>query len=1005
MDAMTAPSYHPVVCPVLIGRVPQLDRLRQDIDASYNGRGSLALISGEAGIGKSRLVREVSAYARAQGCLVLHGACFPQDTASPYAMMLDLLRAHFVRYNAQDPIADADPIVRELFQLLPGIVPLVPNLTASIDPETHKRRLFATLTHYFVRYATQQPLVLICEDLHWSDEASLGFLHHLARQSADLPLIVLATYRSEETGPPLRNWLDALDRERLAREIALAPLPHDEIASMLRIIFDLSRPVHAEFVDVIYHFTEGNPFFIEETLKSLIAAGDIFLGEGGWNRKAISELRIPRSVQDAVQWRVASLSQAAHHVNAIASVVGRSFDFVLLQELAELDEATLLGVIKELIATQLVVEESAERFAFRHALTRQAIYMHLLARERRTLHQTIVDTLERRMAESPDVALADLAYHSYAAGRWDKALVYAEQAGELARSLYAPRAAVEHFSRAIEATQHLNRVPPLHLYRARGLAHETLGDFAHAQADHGTMLELARAAHDQRAEWQALLDLGLLWASRDYTQTGAYYQAALTLAHTMGDLAAVAHSSNQVGNWHLNIEQPGDALPLHEEALAVFERLADHHGMAETLDLLGMAYSQAGDARRAADAYERAIALFRTLDERYGLASALTTVALLGGFYFNDTIVPAAPEHVSFEQAGNESLQIARDIDWRAGQAYALFVLSGRAGIHGAYKQALQFAQTSLATAEAIEHRQWMAAAHCVLAALYHDLVALQEARQHGEQALELAQGVGSRFWEAIAAAQLATVCIDQGDVTTAAAVLDARSLELPAQTFAQRQYWCARAELALTSGDSRRALDVVDSLLRSAANCTDERDIPRLAKLRGEALAALGQVADAETVLRHAEQGARTRGLTPLRWRIHVALGQLYLAEHRSDDAEREFAVARTLVQDLADTISDQLLRNSFLHSALARLPLAAEEPRAVGEPSLDLTPREVEVLRLIAEGKSNQEIGAALVVSIRTVERHISTIYEKLGMSGRTARASATAYALRHGLIPPNT
>jgi predicted ATPase/DNA-binding CsgD family transcriptional regulator len=1000
------PYDQPIVCSVLIGRMLQLDSLRHCIDAAEDGRGAVAFISGEAGIGKSRLITEASAYAIAQGCLVLRGACFPPDSESPYALFVDLLRTQFMRRTVPDLGISPDPVAHELFQLLPGIVPLMPDLIASpsLDPEIHKRRLFAALTHFFVRYATQQPLVLVCEDLHWSDDASLAFLHYLIRQSADLPLILLATYRSEEAGLRLRHWLDLLDRERLTRAMMLDPLPYDDVASMLRTMFDLSRPVHAEFLDAIYRFTEGNPFFIEETVKSLIVAGDIFIDDRGWNRKAISELHIPQSVQDAVQWRVVSLSQAAQRVSAIASVVGRSVDFVLLQRLSELDEATLLEVIKELIAAQLMVEESAEQFTFRHALTRQAIYIGLLARERRTIHQAIADTLEHRAAESFDIAVADLAYHSYEAGMWDKALAYAEQAGEQARRLYAPRAATEHFTRAIEAARRLNRALP-HLYRARGLAYETLGDFTRAQADHASALDLARAAHDQQAEWQTLLDLGLLWASRNYAQTGVYYQQALNLARAMGDPAVVAHSLNQIGNWHVNIEQPGNALRLHEEALAVFERLADQHGIAETLDLLGMAYSQAGEAYRAANAYGHAIRLFRILDDRFGLASALTTVALLGGSYFNDTIVPAAPDYTTFEQAGRESLQIARDIDWRAGQAYALFVLSGLAGIHGAYAYALECAHTSLATAEAIEHRQWMAAAHGMLGGLYHDLLALPAARQHCEQALALAQAAGSIFWVSIVTAQLARVCIDQGDVTTAAAMLDMLSLALPAQTFAQRQCWCARAELTLASDDPRTALELVDNLNQSAAAWTEQADIPRLAKLRGTALAALCQSADAEQALRHAEQGARAQGRTPLRWRIHAALGQLYLAERRGLDAEREFAAAHALVQELATTIADRPLRDTFVRGALAQLPLAPEQRRSVGQSLHDLTPREVDVLRLIAEAKSNQEIAAALVVSIRTVERHISTIYEKLGVSGRAARAATTAYALRHGLIPPNT
>ncbi len=148
----------------------------------------------------------------------------------------------------------------------------------------------------------------------------------------------------------------------------------------------------------MYTLTEGNPFIIEELLKSLIEAGDIFDEQGRWKRKELRELHIPRSVRDAVQQRTAHLSESARQVLHLAAVAGRHFDFALLQELTQQDEAQLLRLIKELMAAQLVVEESAEQFAFRHALTRQAVYGQLLVRERKALHRTIAETFERRGA-------------------------------------------------------------------------------------------------------------------------------------------------------------------------------------------------------------------------------------------------------------------------------------------------------------------------------------------------------------------------------------------------------------------------------------------------------------------------------------------------------------------------------------------------------------------------------------------------------------------------------
>src|SRR5205807_8724642 len=174
--------------------------------------------------------------------------------------------------------------------------------------------------------------------------------------------------------------------------------------------FDMRRFLHVELLDTLYTLTEGNPFFVEETLSSLFAAGDIFYAQGYWNRKSGSEVSIPQSVQDAVQRRTARVSEAARHVLTLAAVAGRHLAFALLQQLTQYNEHQLLLIMKELVSAQLVVEESADQFAFRHALTRQAIYRQLLTRERRILHRTIAETMEQQSPVTPDLHLDDLAY-------------------------------------------------------------------------------------------------------------------------------------------------------------------------------------------------------------------------------------------------------------------------------------------------------------------------------------------------------------------------------------------------------------------------------------------------------------------------------------------------------------------------------------------------------------------------------------------------------------------
>jgi predicted ATPase len=345
------------------------------------------------------------------------------------------------------------PVGADLVRLFPQLVELLPDVApeAPREPEQEKRHLFQALLQVLTGVAAKQPLLVVIEDVHWSDEASLEFLLFLARRVITQPILMLLTCRSEETYPGLAHFLAELDRERHFAEITLSRLTNDEVGALIRAIFHLSRPVRPDFLEAIARLTEGNPFFIEEVLKSLVGAGTSLSTEVAWDTTSLSEIHIPRSIAVALHRRLDQVSLQAKHLLRLAAVAGRRFDFTLLLHLSDYDEDELLRQIKELIAAQLVVEESAETFAFRHALTRQAVYTSLLTRERRALHRSIAEAIERIYAASLDSHLADLVYHWYEAEAWDHVVAYAPRAGEQAQRLYAPRTAVEQFTRAVDA--------------------------------------------------------------------------------------------------------------------------------------------------------------------------------------------------------------------------------------------------------------------------------------------------------------------------------------------------------------------------------------------------------------------------------------------------------------------------------------------------------------------------------------------------------------------------
>ena len=415
-----------------------------------------------------------------------------------------------------------------------------------------------------------------------------------------------------------------------------------------------------------------------------------------------------------------------------------------------------------------------------------------------------------------------------------------------------------------------------------------------------------------------------------------------------------------------------------------------------------MASLLSGDLQQSAAYYEQAIALFRESDERQRLPNSLSTLMLCGGNYQNDTAVPAAIGFAELIQHGELALKIAGEIGSRSDEAYSLIHMAICLGPRGEYARALEVAQHGLAIAEEIEHRQWMTAGHRALGALYLDLLALSEAQQHLEQALGLAQEIGSRYWTRIASGFLALASLAQHDVTRAESLLKtALGPDDPAQTVGQRLLWYARAELALARNDLPLALHIIDQLFASAIGLSSESSIPRLAKVRGEVLIKLKQGTEAETILQQARASALKRGLRPLLWRIDLDLGKLAHAQRRYEEAERRFAEALELIEDLASSLPDENLHQQFQQHTQALFPRTRQpSPLRLTKKTFEgVTQRERAVAALIALGKSNREIADELFVAPHTIETHVSSILSKLGFTSRTQIA---VWATEKGLSP---
>ena len=368
-----------MLCPVLVGREGELASLEAILAEVVIRGGRVALVGGDAGIGKSRLVDAFLARARASGARVVLGRCAQAEARRPFGPFIDSLRG-----------------VRDV----PRLVQTEGDLAVA-DPDVRYRALrsFASVLGDLAR---QEPLVVAIDDLQWADDATMDLFAYLARALHERQVLLIASYRTDELHRlhPLRGVLAALAQARLADPVILRPLTLAGTREMVEATLGLTASAPRELITALHERCEGNPFFTEEVLRALTETGELVWRHGTWEHVGrMADLVIPASVRDIVQERLAALPNETRVALRVAAVIGISFDFPLLQGLTATNDQELTDALRAAVAAQLLEEVSepgTDRFQFRHALTRESVLADLLGRERRELHRKVAAALELR---------------------------------------------------------------------------------------------------------------------------------------------------------------------------------------------------------------------------------------------------------------------------------------------------------------------------------------------------------------------------------------------------------------------------------------------------------------------------------------------------------------------------------------------------------------------------------------------------------------------------------
>lgn len=605
----------------LFGRQVECAWLIERWEMSSRARSGLVLIRGEAGVGKTRLVEEVSRHIVAQGGLALQGRCFELSAPIPYQPIAESLRKSISRLERADlslnqlwliELAQLVPEIREKYGQLPPASP-------TTNRETNLYRLFEAVGHFLEAVSEQQPVLLFLDDLHWADTDTLDMLGYLVRRLVTSRLLIIGAYRPSEIPDQhhLANLQESLYGERLVEELKLLPLTKEAIEQIARTITSTTdAPRLSQF---LYRLSEGNPFILFELLIELEEQGWLHRTSAGnlalQSIPSEQETVIPVGVRARIQRRVARLAKESQRLLSLAAVIGREFEAELLQAASGaslelvldcLDDWLDRRLIKELIfddqpdvPVEAPLYVSSCRYDFSHDLIRAVVYDDLSQTRRQILHSRVGTAIEQLYYNQSEQVVEWLAHHYHLGYESSKALVYLQRAGQQEQTVYALPLAMTHYQQALS---HWNR-----LYRPIGLntpleAWRQRWDLLLSQAKVSHMLghlEKQRQTLDtvawEVAQWgdasdqlqiiiQQLVQLRKV-IKQDHRRLLA--RKGLALARSLGDGLAESYLLQALGDCERDIANHPQALLHYEAALAKFSKLDQTHEAAFCLIHMG----------------------------------------------------------------------------------------------------------------------------------------------------------------------------------------------------------------------------------------------------------------------------------------------------------------------------------------------------------------------------------------------------------------------------------
>ncbi len=897
-----------------VGRHNEYDKIVRLIEGLGAGIGGSALIDGEPGIGKSRLLREVTRYIDALGLPLLATNCFAIEHAMPYQPVIDLIS------RVLDRIPDAavhnlPPVsLAELSTLVPEIGDRFPDLPQLSNdfPEARQARLARAVDQLLEAYRGGHPLVLMVDDMQWADDASARVFHYLARHATQRAVLVIYAYRDEAVDSDERfaQLIESLRRDTSAYRLSLGRLDFSDTQSLVVTTLASAKLAVPDLAERLYRETDGNPFFLISILQSL-SDGEMRLDK---HSSDASEL-LPDTLRAAVRVRLSHVPKSIRPLLDTAAVLGRRFDFDTLLDVTREPEAQLLDAVEELVKRHLLREESDEGvYDFCHDKLREVVYRDISSARRKSLHRGVAESLERLQEGASHERDAQLAEHYERAHVWNNALHYLLRAADQSRNLFAMRDALHWLDRAIALCESHPEVMGaeqlLEIHEKRGVARAQAGQTQGAVADMRRVIDALRASGEREKTRVAMIQLGMAYRRADqYDEATACLTEALRESRLMNDERQAADTLYHLGTVAWSTGKNHQAISFHQQAVEMCEQkgfvdlvaVQAYHGRGE-------AYFADARPVAAIECYTRSLELARGIGDKSYESENLMMIghACIGSKGIGDYCRATQ----NFEQA----LEIAReaDLQWHFGPT--LLGLDHVRACTGSYGEAWNGMQQTLRWLESLEQVRYQFIAIDCIGHLLLDLGLNKLAIEHLERGLALGRSTGILFWNAALNTHLALARSRLGEGAEAAALhATLEQTRRMSERYMLVGCLAALAEIALTAGDIRQCRAYADELL-DLSTVNGLRELEGVARRwRGEAMLLDKDYLSAQAELSRAVLLAEDVRRIRLQLDTQAALSRLADAQGQSVVAQRHRDKVRSIGSAMEMSLASTGLKAHF--------------------------------------------------------------------------------------------